>query len=544
MGIIIKNCHAGDRVKKTTADRAKAQLAYIAKGEDIEKVEKIWWGNTLGEGRVADGQIVALAEANPLARNPTRHLVISWGGDEFAPDDGEIENALKILIAELGLDGCLYKAAIHRDTNNRHLHVVVCTADPDTMMMRHTSRINDRCQRAIAQHNHDFGRPAHAGDHYTVEHGHIVSRDVARTQLAAARVEKADRATAHGVVSAIDAAQARVIERRVGEATTWLDFHGRLAECGMTYERVGKNMARLSVAAYQGRVEYLKASQINRNWTLAALEKRFGSYFPALPSMSVPRKQAVEQEATQQEANPAPWDIYKREKAAALAASREQDLAHKQAQAAARRELSARHKSERTELAGHKGRWRGKGAEYNRAKSLIAQRHAIEKIELREQQRIARNAQGIFPDWNTWRRRKVGAPVAPSIGSAGGGDLSPASPGDLRDFEGRVAATGVEYINKRTELVEFTDVGARLNFGEIHSLEAIRAGLQLAMQKWGSVTLYGDDEFQMAVIQEAHRLGVERVIRNTTPEQLQHASDVISSERKSTKASKDQRFMP
>lgn len=545
MGIIIKNCHAGDKVKKTTADRAKSQLSYIAKGEDIERVEKIWWGNTLGEGSVADSQIVALSEANRLARNPTRHLVISWGGDEFAPDDREIENALATLLAELGLDGCLYKAAIHRDTGNRHLHVVVCTADPDTMKMRHTSRINDRCQRAIALHNHALGRPPHAGDRYTVANGVLMARSSVRTQ-AAIQVEKANRATSHEKISAIDVAKARVVEQRVREATTWLDFHSRLAECGMKYERIGANMARVTLMAYQqGREEYLKASQIDRNWTLSALEKRFGNYFPSLPSMGVVRNQAAEEEAAQQEAIPAPWDIYKREKAAALAASRDHDLARKQAQAAARRDLSDRHKRERAVLAGPKGYWRGKGAEYNRAKSLIAHKHAIEKIELREELLAARNAQVVFPDWNTWRRRRVGVPQLPSIacaGGTGGGELSPASPGDLRDFEGRVAATGVEYINRLTEQVEFTDVGARLNFGEIHSLEAIRAGLQLAVQKWRSVTLYGNDEFQMAVILEAHRLGVERVIRNTTPEQLQHASDVISSERKSTKASRDQRF--
>lgn len=544
MGIIIKNCQSGDKVKKTTGDRAKSQLAYIAKGEDAEKVEKICWGNTLGEGSVADSQLVALAEANPLARNPTRHLVISWGNDEFLPDDREIENALKTLIDELGLDGCLYKAAIHRDTGNRHLHVVVCTADPETMRMRHTSRINDRCQRAIALHNHVFARPAHAGDRYAVEHGQVVFKDAGRIQSAAVRVEKADRASAHGKISAIDVAQARVIEHRVGEATTWLDFHARLADCGMKYERVGKNMARLTLAAYQGRDEHLKASQIDRTWTLSALEKRFGTYFPALPSMIVSREHAVEVEVAKQEEIPSPWDIYKREKAAALAAAREQDLARRQAQAAARRDLSDRHKRERAVLAGPKGYWRGNGAEYNRAKSLIAQRHAIEKIELREQQRVPRITQELFPDWNTWRRRKAGVPVAPSIGSAGGGELSPASPGDLRDFEGRVAATGVEYINKRTEQVEFTDVGARLNFGPSHSQEAIRAALQLAIQKWGSATLYGDDGFRMAVILEAHRLGVERVIRNATPEQKQRASDALDSERKSTKASRDQRFAP
>lgn len=545
MGIIIKNCQAGDKVKKTTGDRAKSQLAYIAKGEDVEKVEKIWWGNTLGEGSVADSQIVALSEANPLARNPTRHLVISWGCEEFAPDDKEIEKALKTLIAELGLDGCLYKAAIHRDTGNRHMHVVVCTADPDTMRMRHTSRINDRCQRAIALHNHALGRPPHAGDRYTVANGALVPRSSIRTQSAVILVEKANRATAHGKISAIDVAKARGGEQRVRDANTWMEFHARLAEVGMKYERIGKNMARVTLVGYQqGREEYLKASQIDRNWTLSALEKRFGNYFPALPSMSVVREQAAEMEIAKREAKPAPWVIYKREKAAALAASRDQALASKHAQAEARRELVDRHKRERAALAGQKGAWKGRGAEFNRKKSLLAQKHAIEKIELSEQLRGDRKGLEIFPDWNTWRRRQAGAPVAPSIESAGGGELSPSTPRDLRDFAGRAVASGVEYFNKRTGQVEFVDAGVRLNFGASHSQEAIRAGLQLAIQKWGSLTIYGDAEFRRAVILEAHRLGVDRVIRNTTPEELQHVSDALSLERKSTKSSRDQRFAP
>jgi hypothetical protein len=361
----------------------------------------------------------------------------------------------------------------------------------------------------------------------------------------AIQVEKANRATSHEKISAIDVAKARVVEHRVREATTWLDFHSRLAECGMKYERIGTNMARVTLMAYQqGRKEYLKASQIDRNWTLLALEKRFGNYFPSLPSMGAMRNQAAEEEAAQQEANPAPWDIYKREKAAALAASRDQALASKHAQAEARRELVDRHKRERVALAGQKGAWKGSGAEFNRKKSLLAQKHAIEKIELSEQLRGDRKGLEIFPDWNTWRRRQAGAPVAPSIESAGGGELSPSTPRDLRDFAGRAVASGVEYFNKRTGQVEFVDAGVRLNFGASHSQEAIRAGLQLAIQKWGSLTLYGDAEFRRAVILEAHRLGVDRVIRNTTPEELLHVSDALSLERKSTKSSRDQRFAP
>ncbi len=168
MGIVVKNISTSDSVVKSNGGRAKSQLDYIDKGEDHEKVERVWHGNTMGTGRIGDAELVACVESNVRATNPTRHLIISWRSDEAPPDKTEFDGAVRNVLNELNLANCLYKAAVHRDTDNVHLHLIVCTVDPENSRMRHTPMIEDRCQKVIARHNHEFSRANHPGDRYVM----------------------------------------------------------------------------------------------------------------------------------------------------------------------------------------------------------------------------------------------------------------------------------------------------------------------------------------------------------------------------------------
>lgn len=150
---------------------------------------------------------------------------------------------------------------------------------------------------------------------------------------------------------------------------------------------------------------------------------------------------------------------------------------------------------------------------------MLAQRQAVEKIELKENQRAEWTAAKTpFPDWNTWRKEhaagKAATPVmaAPEVAGQGSDGLALAPKGDLRDFKGRFVASGnVEYTNRFTEQVEFVDAGTKLTFGHEFGDPAIRASLQLAAQKWvvGPLNIGGTEAFKRANALEAVRLGID-----------------------------------
>lgn len=545
MGIVVKNISTTDAVVKSNGARAKDQLGYVGKGEDHEKVERVWYGNTMGDGRIGDAEIVACVESNRRATNPTRHLIISWSNNEPQPDQKEFDGAVRNVLNELGLSDCLFKAAIHRDTDNVHLHLVVCTVDPANAKMRHTPMIEDRCMKVIARHNLEFGRANHPGDRYVMVAGKPVLKNAARPD-APPVVERAERATAHGKESALDVAKGRISEHQVGEATSWPEFHQRLAAGGLLYEQIGKNMAKVTLSAYQGGDEYLKASQLNRGWTLAALEKRFGPYQAASKALEPMRERATVKETLQQVAEPKPWDVYKAEKAKFLAAGKALERIRKKSQAAEREALSAKQKQARADLQGERDQWRGNGPAFNAAKSLLAQQQAIEKIELKERQRQEwKAAKAPFIDWNAWRKERGGVKVAPpeviapEITGKGGDGRVMVPKGDLRDFKGRFVASGkVEYRNKFTEQVEFVDAGAKLSFGDEFGAPAIRASLQLAAQKWavGPLNITGSKAFKWANALEAVRLGIDSRIEGIDAAVMDAARQQIAAEREAMKS--------
>lgn len=197
MGVIVKNITISDRSHKSRGIRTQSTLDYICKGENREKVERVWYGNTFSESdsRMCDAEMVGLVESNPKARNPTRHLIVSWRNDEFLPDQKEINSAISITLQQMNLADCMFKAAVHCDTGNIHVHVIVVNMDTQTSRMRQTPMILDKCMKVIAIHNQLFGRPSHPGDRYQMVFGKPVVKSEVRAD--ARVVEKTEHAIAN-----------------------------------------------------------------------------------------------------------------------------------------------------------------------------------------------------------------------------------------------------------------------------------------------------------------------------------------------------------
>jgi len=253
-------------------------LAYIDKGDAKTIVSEVWHLNILSSG-TGDAEMLALVNANPNAVLPIRHLMASWPSGEI-PTTRQVKEASEMMLAEIGLVGCLAKCATHLDTDHIHLHVAVVTVDPDTFGMRKTAFIHEALQRFNAKLEHHQGWEPEEGARYKVNvHGKCVR--IKKHEYAKSKTHADARTMTHmsGQRSATEIAK-EVTGNIIGEKKieTWQQFHHALASSGLIYASKGSGAV---VGVNQDEnVVWVKSSAISADVSLKTLIKRFGEFEP------------------------------------------------------------------------------------------------------------------------------------------------------------------------------------------------------------------------------------------------------------------------
>src|SRR4051794_20802487 len=76
------------------------------------------------------------------------------------------------------------------------------------------------------------------------------------------------------------------------------------------------------------------------------------------------------------------------------------------------------------------------------------------------------------------------------------------TPRDIRAFESEVAGRIVKYrLAGNRGQPAFTDHGRVIDIRDSTSRETVLAALQLSAQKWGTFTVYGDQQFQRICVE-------------------------------------------
>jgi hypothetical protein len=221
---------------------------------------------------------------------------------------------------------------------------------------------------------------------------------------------------------------------------------------------------------------------------------------------------------------PANWAEYRK----TLVANRKQkDAAQVQQRMdhrAAREMQSAEFRKERSALY-QGGKWSGDAL--NVARSLLAADHAKRRAELMEAQKRERDSlrmrfgrrktfeqflveQGEPQLAEQWRYRDTEMPGTAILED---GDEIPRKR-DIRDFTAQVRQSAhtrlaeIHYSSRSDPShVSFTDRGRRIEVWQAQDETAVLAALQLAAQKWGTVTITGPDEFKQLCAQLAEQHG-------------------------------------
>src|SRR6185312_15563644 len=148
-------------------------------------------------------------------------------------------------------------------------------------------------------------------------------------------------------------------------------------------------------------------------------------------------------------------------------------------------------------------------------RSVTAAKHAQEKAELRDLQRLERaelgREHGPFPSYEQWlAQRDRDAPDQwrhrdRRPATIEGPTFRPPVPRDIRAARAVVDGWKVNYYMARTRRrgPSFVDRGKTIDVYDTKSRESLLAALQLSAQKWGTFSVYGDAQFKRTCVELA-----------------------------------------
>jgi hypothetical protein len=476
-------------------------------------------------------EMIALAEGAPLSRDPISHYMLSWREGE-TPTAAQVEKAVDIVLGELGLKDhqCIF--GLHNDTDNMHLHISVNRIHPVTLRAVDPNHGWDieAIHKAVARIEHEQGWKREKNGRYLVRDGEVVrSTSKIKALQPSQRAKDFEHRTGEKSAERIGIDSIPAIIR---DSSSWGDLHRRMAGAGMRYERKG------SGAVIFVSDQPIKASTADRGASLGKLERRFGPYRGPEENLRVTD---IGEKPLPSSAPASGGESYHRERKEHYAAKKAVLDALKSRIEAERKELFSRQKKERDEI--FTGNWKGRGKELNELRSILAAEHAVQKAEILELHRDARDELRQefppFPDIETWlgrrgldhhwRYRHDGKGLSASIEGEGPPRAIP--PGDIRDFSYQVRNGAVFFSRRDEDEAAFIDRGKRIDVRDVTSRDSVLAALQLAAQKWDSINISGSDEFKDLCV----GLAVEHGFRIANPdlhERIQKERDSREIERR------------
>ena len=525
------------------ASRVEGLANYIVAPEKENGTEKCVYSGTRGfltdEFHSQKAEMIALSEEALRSKDPIEHYVLSWREGEH-PTPQHIEKAMDILMGEFGMEEhqCIY--GLHQDTDNFHLHIMLNRADP---LSGRAERINkgfdvEALHKVIARIEHEQGWTGEEHGRYEVskEAGIVRSESPEKEKnRKPSRIRDAERRT--GEKSALSIAQERVpiIAR---DATSWQNFHEELAEQGMEYRLRGAG-AVLLVGETPA-----KPSDVDRKLGMKALEKRWGAF--EAPAPGTPKKATLIQEPVNDVAKALGFGDYAKARRLHVAGRKESKAEMDKLIENERKALFEYQREERQKT--FAGSWRGRGAELNALRSVLAAQQAGTRAEFQDRIKDLRKQfsteypSGFFPDFEGWVRKTRGNDAAERYRYSGKTKEIPAEirpvepvrskdpePRDIRDYLPEVFGREVRYSNAQGQTA-FVDSGPKISILD-QSDASVLAALQLARQKYGKdLVVTGPEEFQKKVI----RLAVLNNITIANPEiqeRIQREKIRISAER-------------
>jgi Relaxase/Mobilisation nuclease domain/Large polyvalent protein-associated domain 7 len=502
----------------------------------------------------AHAEMCAVAARSARVRDPVFHFVISWRDGE-QPDQAQVFEAGRATLDALGMvpDEHQHVFAIHRDTDNVHLHVIVNRVNLETGRAVHPGLSYlklDRCMRELELRQ---GWQHDRGPYAVVERDGqpVIERDRAylnkRESLPARARDMEAFAGMESVATYVSGEPKRDVLAVLRRSdATWQDVHEALARHGLELRIKGQGLA--IYARGRDKLLPVKASSVHEQLGKGKLEKRLGPWVEPARIIRISDAERTYLDREMDDARTARRERRARMRAD-LRARYESDHARQRREYdAVRRQMRTRHQDEyRTLLERHRHvreRIRSSGLsvpERKAAYSVSAFERAQELEALRERQSAEREALARPQTYREWvemmaqqgdeavivqlrgwayaERSRRKQPQVPerhnSIAGLFGDDMDPLPPNRAQVLENWTwhvdTKTGnVDYLREGGR--QFTDEGWRVVFSTSDAeWDAMLTGLLLARQKFGPrIDVTGGDDFRERTVMLAveHRLDI------------------------------------
>lgn len=233
-------------------------------------------------------EMISLAEESIQSRMPVTHWILSWQENE-QPTREQVDEAVSLFLRGMGLAEHQTLYALHKNTGNYHLHIVVNRTHPYTekVIQPHRGFDIDAAHKIIAEIEHKQGWAPQENARYGVnEQGYVVKNLRHRAQVKP-KPKAEDFENATGEKSAQRIAQERG-HAVIQNATCWEELHAGLDAVGLRFVRKGSG-----AVIFVGDTA-VKASSVDRNFSMSRLFKRLGEFKPGHYSERTFRKPAPE----------------------------------------------------------------------------------------------------------------------------------------------------------------------------------------------------------------------------------------------------------
>lgn len=491
---------------------------YIAGGSD--GAEKTIYTNTMNlcfeDGKTLSADEAARemgynARLNIRVKDPIYHAVLSFREGEV-PTFGQVDEAVRIYLGELGMEHCHVYYGLHANTKNMHVHVCVSRVDPDTQRAvtpasGFTYKANERAARKIELVQ---GWEIETSGHLCGVVDGIVVDCADRNDEKAVCWKAKDFENYAAEKSAVRIAREELAGILFDEKIKdWCGLHEALAAHGARLEKKGSG-----AVLFVGEIP-VKLSSVSQKLSFGKLVKRLGAFEERCTGVEVadvsPRPMR----------NTSGINEYIAARREFYAKKRQAVEEIKRLRAEERAKLVTRQKEEVRALYGPRGTWRGKGDQLNALRSVLALTHAYEKKALREYfKKAQRELPGRFPSYKEWemgRGRERTADLwryRASMEGALSGDRFVA-PRQTRT----VFSYGTSYDGREKALryfkgdsLAFVDKGKRIDVFKWEDDKVIKDVLMMAQEKWGGVTLHGSGQYISRCLEIAAENGIN--VRN------------------------------
>lgn len=251
----------------------KGLVSYLLHGDRRKPHDKdrVAWVETrnllVRDPAKAPSLMRATAALSKRVKRPVYHYVISWHRDE-APSDDIMRQVADTTCADLGLDDYQALYIAHKDTEHRHVHIVVNRVHPETRRAWKTSHDYRRIEQSLRRQAEDMGLDYVPGRH----------NDPERFYAKGSRRRMKDRAYQYARRTGKRPAKAASLRKEqiaaflavYHGATSWEQLDGALGAMGLRLEAKGQG-----AVVFDGDIEH-KLSAFGKEARLKHLQERFG----------------------------------------------------------------------------------------------------------------------------------------------------------------------------------------------------------------------------------------------------------------------------